>query len=65
MAAQTTSEKLERLESLRESRERDFQKLLYEWVKTGNLSLSEFSQALEAYGDDRFNEGQFLMANPF
>lgn len=45
MAAQTTAEKMDRIE--RAWHENQDDKLIYEWVKTGNLSLAEFKAALD------------------
>ena len=45
MAAQSTKEKLEKIEKLWHMDEHI--KLIYEWVKTGNLSRSEFERAID------------------
>ena len=45
MAAKTTAEKMERIA---EAWHKDQNaKLIYEWIKTGNISLSEFRTALD------------------
>ena len=51
MAAKTTKEKLEKIQSVwnggREHGKTDHYSLIFEWVKTGNLSKSEFEQAID------------------
>ena len=51
MAAKTTKEKLEKIENVwnggREHGKTDHYRLIFEWVKTGNLSKSEFEQAID------------------
>ena len=51
MAAKTTKEKLEKIESVwdggRIHNIRDHYDLIFEWVKTGKLSKSEFGQAID------------------
>ena len=45
MAAQSTEEKLDKIKKFWETG--DHYKLIYEWVKSGNLSKSEFEKALD------------------
>jgi len=56
MAAQTTQEKLEKIQEFWEIAKH--YTLIYEWVKTGNLSKSEFQRAIDLVSrlDEEFNK---------
>lgn len=56
MAAKTTQEKMDKIEQAWNKGEEA--RLMYEWIKTGNLSLGEYKQAMKMLIklQDDFNE---------